>query len=156
MHVPYFDLKSQYRGLRDEILGALDRVCGDAAFILGEDVAQFEREFAAYCEAAHCVAVNSGTSALHLALLGLRRRARATRSSPRPHTFIATAEAISYVGRHGRCSSTSTRAPTTSTRRGSRRPSRRAPGPSCRCTSTASRPTWTRSSRSADAGTASR
>jgi len=97
MHVPYFDLKTQYLGLRDDILGALDRVCSNAAFILGEEVAQFEREFAAYCEAQHCVAVNSGTSALHLALLGVGVQPGAEVITT-PNTFIATAEAISYVG----------------------------------------------------------
>jgi dTDP-4-amino-4,6-dideoxygalactose transaminase len=66
MKVPYFDLKAQYDGLRGEMAAALDRVCRNAAFILGEDVTKFEEEFAAYCEAKHCVALNSGTSALHL------------------------------------------------------------------------------------------
>jgi len=97
MHVPYFDLKIQYRGLREEILGALDRVCTNAAFILGEEVVQFEREFATYCEATHCVAVNSGTSALHLALLGVGVQP-GDEVITTPNTFIATAEAISYVG----------------------------------------------------------
>src|SRR5487761_413447 len=69
MKVPYFDLKAQYAGLREEILEALDGVCKNASFSLGDEVAAFEREFAAYCEAKHCVALNSGTSALHLALL---------------------------------------------------------------------------------------
>jgi dTDP-4-amino-4,6-dideoxygalactose transaminase len=97
MIVPYFDLKPQYATLREEILAALDRVGGKAAFILGEEVQEFEEEFAAYCGAKHCVAVNSGTSALHLALL-------ATGVKPgdevitTPNSFIATAEAISYTG----------------------------------------------------------
>ncbi len=97
MKVPYFDLKAQYRGIRDEILAALDRVCQDASFILGEEVAAFEKEFAGYCEVRHCVALNSGTSALHLALL-------AAGAGPgdevitTANTFIATAEAISYTG----------------------------------------------------------
>src|SRR6266498_5573282 len=69
MDVPYFDLKAQYGNIREEILAALDHVCRDASFILGAEVAEFEREFAAYCEVKHCVALNSGTSALHLALL---------------------------------------------------------------------------------------
>src|ERR1022692_3437883 len=69
MKVPYFDLKQQYLSFREELLDALDRVCRNASFIQGEEVARFEEEFAAYCEAKHCVAVNSGTSALHLCLL---------------------------------------------------------------------------------------
>jgi dTDP-4-amino-4,6-dideoxygalactose transaminase len=97
MHVPYFDLKAQYRSLRDEILPALDRVCHNAAFVLGEEVAAFEAEFAAYCEVQHCVALNSGTSALHLALLGVGV-GPGDEVITTANTFIATAEAISYVG----------------------------------------------------------
>jgi dTDP-4-amino-4,6-dideoxygalactose transaminase len=97
MKVPYFDLKDQYAALRDEILPALDRVCRDASFILGNEVAEFEKEFAAYCEAKYCVAVNSGTSALHLALLaaGVVPGDEVITTG---NTFIATAEAISYTG----------------------------------------------------------
>ena len=97
MHVPYFDLKAQYRSLRDEILPALDRVCHNAAFILGEEVAAFEAEFAAYCDVKHCVALNSGTSALHLALLGVGV-GQGDEVITTSNTFIATAEAIAYVG----------------------------------------------------------
>jgi len=97
MKVPYFDLKAQYAGLREEILEALDRVCKNASFSLGEEVAAFETEFAAYCEAKHCIALNSGTSALHLALLasGIGPGDEVITS---PNTFIATAEAIVYTG----------------------------------------------------------
>jgi dTDP-4-amino-4,6-dideoxygalactose transaminase len=97
MKVPYFDLSAQYLDLRAEILESLDRVCRDASFILGDEVDRFEREFAAYCGAAHCVALNSGTSALHLALLaaGVRRGDEVVTT---PNTFIATSEAISYTG----------------------------------------------------------
>lgn len=97
MNVPYFDLKAQYSGLRDEILPAIDRVCQNASFILGEEVALFEQEFAAYCEAKHCVAVNSGTSALHLVLLGAGVEP-GDEVITTANTFIATAEAISYCG----------------------------------------------------------
>ncbi|HEV2618177.1 MAG TPA: DegT/DnrJ/EryC1/StrS family aminotransferase [Candidatus Acidoferrales bacterium] len=97
MKVPYFDLKAQYAGLRDEILQALDRVCQNASFSLGEEVAAFEREFAQYCEAKHCIALNSGTSALHLALLAARV-GPGDEVITSPNTFIATAEAIAYTG----------------------------------------------------------
>lgn len=97
MKVPYFDLKAQYAGLRDEILPALDRVCSNASFILGDEVVQFEREFAAYCGAKHCVALNTGTSALHLALLAAGV-GPGDEVITTPNTFIATAEAISYTG----------------------------------------------------------
>ena len=97
MDVPYFDLKAQYGAIREEILAALDRVCQNAAFILGTEVAEFEKEFAAYCEVKHCVALNTGTSALHLALLaaGVGPGDEVITTS---NTFIATAEAISYTG----------------------------------------------------------
>jgi dTDP-4-amino-4,6-dideoxygalactose transaminase len=97
MIVPYFDLKAQYASLREEVLAALDRVGQRAAFILGEEVQEFEKEFAAYCGVRHCVAVNSGTSALHLALLaaGVKPGDEVITT---PNSFIATAEAISYTG----------------------------------------------------------
>jgi dTDP-4-amino-4,6-dideoxygalactose transaminase len=97
MQVPYFDLKAQYAGLRAEIRAALDRVCQNASFILGEEVAQFEKEFAAYCETEYCVALNSGTSALHLALLAAGVQA-GDEVITTPNTFIATVEAIFYIG----------------------------------------------------------
>src|SRR5436190_2030583 len=97
MEVPYFDLKLQYDGLRGELLAALDRVCRTASFVLGEEVARFEEEFAAYCGVRHCVGLNSGTSALHLALLAVGVRP-GDEVITTPNTFIATAEAISYVG----------------------------------------------------------
>jgi len=97
MLVPYFDLKKQFSSLRDEIREALDRVCSSAAFILGEEVSEFEKEFAAYCEVKYCVAVNSGTSALHLALLALGVKP-GDEVITTPGTFIATAEAICYAG----------------------------------------------------------
>ncbi len=97
MIVPYIDLKAQYARLREEVLAALDRVGSKAAFILGEEVQAFEREFAAYCGVKQCVAVNSGTSALHLALLAVGVQA-GDEVITTPNTFIATAEAISYTG----------------------------------------------------------
>jgi dTDP-4-amino-4,6-dideoxygalactose transaminase len=97
MRVPYFDLKAQYATLREEVLAALDRAGSQAAFILGKEVEELEREFAAYCGVKHCVGVNSGTSALHLALLAAGVRA-GDEVITTPNTFIATAEAISYTG----------------------------------------------------------
>jgi len=95
--VPFFDLTAQYEGLREEIIVAFDRVCRDASFVLGAEVAKFEEEFAAYCGVRHCIALSSGTSALHLALLaaGVGTGDEVVTS---PNTFVATAEAISYTG----------------------------------------------------------
>src|SRR5271154_2593322 len=97
MKVPFLDLKSEYAGLRDEILPALDRVCEKSAFVLGEEVEQFEREFAAYCGTRHCIAVSSGTAALHLGLLALGVQS-GDEVITSPNTFLATAEAITYCG----------------------------------------------------------
>lgn len=97
MKVPYYDLKPQYAALREEILDALDRVCRNTAFCLGAEVASFEKEFAEFCEIRHCVALNSGTSALHLALLAAGVGA-GDEVITSPNTFIATAEAIAYTG----------------------------------------------------------
>jgi dTDP-4-amino-4,6-dideoxygalactose transaminase len=95
--VPYYDLKEQYSALRSEILEAIDRTCRSAAFSLGDEVAAFENEFASYCEARHGIAVNSGTSALHLALLSAGV-GPGDEVITTPHTFMATAEAIAYTG----------------------------------------------------------
>lgn len=95
--VPYYDLKEQYSGLRSEILEALDRTCRNAAFSLGDEVGSFEKDFASYCEAKHCIGVNSGTSALHLALLAAGV-GPGDEVITTPNTFIATAEAIAYTG----------------------------------------------------------
>jgi dTDP-4-amino-4,6-dideoxygalactose transaminase len=97
MTVPYFDLKAQYRLLRDEVQKMLDRVCQNASFVLGEEVERFEQAFANYNDVKHCVALNSGTSALHLALLtaGIGSGDEVITSA---NTFIATAETIVYTG----------------------------------------------------------
>ncbi len=71
MKVPLLDLQSEYAELREEILPALDRVCRNSSFVLGEEVEAFEREFADFCGIKHCVALSSGTAALHLGLLAL-------------------------------------------------------------------------------------
>src|SRR5262245_59628450 len=95
--VPFMDLKAQFAGLKAEVLPALEQAAESAAFILGPRVAEFEAAFAEYVGARHCVAVNSGTSALHLALL-------AAGVGPGdevitvPMTFIATSWAITYCG----------------------------------------------------------
>jgi dTDP-4-amino-4,6-dideoxygalactose transaminase len=97
MNVPYYDLGGQYESLREEILAAVDRVCRSSQFVLGDEVAAFEREFAEFAGARNCVALNTGTSALHLALLsaGIGPGDEVVTSA---NTFIATAEAISYTG----------------------------------------------------------
>jgi dTDP-4-amino-4,6-dideoxygalactose transaminase len=95
--VPYLDLPAQYDALRSEVLTALKEVCESSRFAQGPATTDFETNFAAYCGVNHCVGLNSGTSALHLAL-------RCLNVGPGDEvltvsmTFIATAWAISYVG----------------------------------------------------------
>src|SRR5215470_18474183 len=95
--IPYLDLKAQYRGIKDEIDAAVLRVFDSTQFILGDEVAAFEREFAVYCQASESVGVNSGTSALHLALLvaGVESGDEVITT---PFTFVATVAAIRYAG----------------------------------------------------------
>ena len=69
MSVPFVDLKAQYLAIKDEILSGVAGVLESGQFVLGREVAAFEEEFAAFCGVNYAVAVNSGTSALHLALL---------------------------------------------------------------------------------------
>ena len=97
IRVPLADLAAQYRSLRDEVLPALEEVAESSAFVLGPRVAKFEQSFAAYVGARHCVGVNSGTSALHLALIcaGVKPGDEVITV---PMTFIATAWGISYAG----------------------------------------------------------
>jgi dTDP-4-amino-4,6-dideoxygalactose transaminase len=95
--VPFVDLPAQYPAIAPEINEAVARVIHDADFILGREVGLFEEEFAAYCEAKYAVGVDSGTSALELAL-------RAYDIGPgdevitAANTFIASALAISHAG----------------------------------------------------------
>ena len=95
--VPFLDLHSQIRPLRNELDAALKRVVDSCGFILGEDVKAFEQEFANYCGAAHCIGVDSGTSALHVILRALDIGPGDEVILP-ANTFIATAEAVSHAG----------------------------------------------------------
>jgi dTDP-4-amino-4,6-dideoxygalactose transaminase len=97
MKIPVLDLKAEYAELRDEILPALDRVCQRSAFVLGEEVEAFEREFADYCGTKHCIGLANGTAALHVGLLALGVQANHEVITT-PNTFLATAEAITYCG----------------------------------------------------------
>ncbi|MDI7860722.1 DegT/DnrJ/EryC1/StrS family aminotransferase [Rhizobiaceae bacterium n13] len=95
--IPFLDLKAQYASIKDEVDAAALRVLASTQYVLGEEVVGLEEEFAAYCGAKHAIAVNTGTSALHLALL-------AAGIGPDdevitvPFTFVATVSAICYTG----------------------------------------------------------
>jgi dTDP-4-amino-4,6-dideoxygalactose transaminase len=95
--VPFVDLKAQYLSIKPEIDAAIQGILDTCQFTLGKEVAAFEEEFAAYSGSSIGCGVNSGTSALHLALL-------AAGVGPGdevitvPFTFVATVSAIHYSG----------------------------------------------------------
>src|SRR3954466_15827233 len=95
--VPMADLRAQFNALRSEMLQTLHDVLGSTQYILGPHVERFEQSFAQFAGARHCVAVNSGTSALHLALIAAGV-GTGDEVITVPMTFIATSWAISYVG----------------------------------------------------------
>ncbi|WP_017957534.1 DegT/DnrJ/EryC1/StrS family aminotransferase [Rhizobium leguminosarum] len=95
--IPFLDIKAQYQSIKGEIDAAVLGVLASGQYVLGDEVAHFEQEFADYCNVKHAIAVNTGTSALHLALL-------AAGVGPGdevitvPFTFVATVSAICYTG----------------------------------------------------------
>ncbi len=95
--IPFLDLKAQYSIIKDEVNVAIASVLDKCQFVLGEEVESFEDEFARHCQVANAVGVNSGTSALHLALLaaGVKPGDEVITVS---FTFVATIAAIRYVG----------------------------------------------------------
>ena len=95
--IPYLDLPAQLRGLRKDIDAAIARTIDNCSFCLGPDVAQFEKDFADFVGAKQCVGFNSGTSALHVALLLLGIKS-GDEVITTPFTFVATSWAISYAG----------------------------------------------------------
>jgi dTDP-4-amino-4,6-dideoxygalactose transaminase len=97
MKVPFLDLKSQYQSIRDEIHAAIQQVLDTTAFAGGPFVAQFEKEFAAFCDCKEGIGVGSGTEALWLCLLALGI-GQGDEVITVPNSFIATAEAISFCG----------------------------------------------------------
>ncbi len=95
--IPYADLKAQYHSIKREIDEAIARTLESSQFILGAEVAAFEEEFAAFQGARLGIGTNSGTSALHLALLaaGVGPGDEVVTT---PFTFVATAAALLYTG----------------------------------------------------------
>ena len=97
MHVPFLNLASQFATLKNELLPAIQQVLDGGHYVLGPNVAEFEKELAAYVGTRHGIGVNSGSDALTLAL-------RALDIGPgdefitTPFTYIAPAEAIHQTG----------------------------------------------------------
>ncbi len=97
VNVPFLDLNALHRPLREQFLAAIVEVIDSSAFAGGPFVAQFERDFAAFCHSRYAAGVGSGTDALWLSLLALGI-APGDEVITVPATFMATAEAISYTG----------------------------------------------------------
>ena len=95
--IPMVDLKQQYQTLKQDIDQSLQQVLEQTHFILGPNVKLFEQEAAAYLNAKNAVSCASGTDALHLALLASGIQA-GDEVITTPFTFIASAEAICYIG----------------------------------------------------------
>jgi dTDP-4-amino-4,6-dideoxygalactose transaminase len=97
MDVPMLDLRAQRERIRPELDSAIARVLDSARFVLGEECARFEEEFAAYCGVRHACGVANGTDALTLALraLGVGPGDEVVTVA---NTFIATGEAILLNG----------------------------------------------------------
>jgi dTDP-4-amino-4,6-dideoxygalactose transaminase len=98
MAIPFLDLSFQTQAVLDDFLTRVRELCQENQFIGGTSVDEFEAAFASYCGADHCVALNSGTDALRLALAasGVSGDDEVITS---PFTFMATAEAISQTGK---------------------------------------------------------
>ena len=96
-HIPLVGLFDQYQTIKPEIDAAIQNIITSSAFVGGDEVRRFEKEFAAYCEAKACVGVGNGTDALYLTLraLGIGPGDEVITVA---HTFIATSEAISMTG----------------------------------------------------------
>jgi len=95
--VPFIDLVAQHQTIASEIREAVERVFASQAFILGDEVGQFEAEAACYCDARDAIACASGTDALLLALMALDI-GPGDEVVTSPFTFFATAGAIHRAG----------------------------------------------------------
>ncbi len=95
MSIPFVDFKEQNRLIKDEVDLGFKKVFEKGDYILGEQAKIFEQEFAKYCEVQYSVGVNSGTDALHLALLAMDIQDGDEVIVP-THTFIATALCVSF------------------------------------------------------------
>lgn len=95
--IPLVDLAAAYDRHREAIDTAIRSVVDDTRFILGRDVREFESAFAAFCGTSHAVGVSSGTAAIHLSLAALGVGPGDEVAVP-AHTFVATAEPVSWLG----------------------------------------------------------
>jgi dTDP-4-amino-4,6-dideoxygalactose transaminase len=95
--VPFMSLDRHHLPIAGELRDAFDGVLGDGGFVLGREVDAFEDEFAAFCDAGHCIGVGSGTAALAISLIACGVGQGDEVIVP-AHTFIATALAVRHAG----------------------------------------------------------
>jgi len=95
--IPFLDLVTPHQELEAELLAVVKQAFSNAGFIGGPMVEDFERQFAEFCGAKHCIGVNSGTDALRFAFMAAGIEPGDIIVTV-PHTFIATTEAISQAG----------------------------------------------------------
>jgi dTDP-4-amino-4,6-dideoxygalactose transaminase len=95
--IPFLDLVTPHKELEEQMLSTLKDTLRTAGFVGGPKVEEFERDFAKFCESAHCVGVASGTDAVRFALTAAGVKPGDIVVTV-PHTFIATTEAISQAG----------------------------------------------------------
>jgi dTDP-4-amino-4,6-dideoxygalactose transaminase len=95
--IPFLDLVTPHQELEAELLAVVKQAFSNAGFIGGPMVEDFEKKFAGFCDAKHCIGVNSGTDALRFAFMAAGIESGDIIVTV-PHTFIATTEAISQAG----------------------------------------------------------
>lgn len=95
--IPMLDVKAQHEPIKEEIKAALKEILDSGRFILGNNVSSFEEEVASYINVKSAVGLGSGTDALYLSLRALDIK-QGDEVITTPFTFIATAEAVTYVG----------------------------------------------------------
>lgn len=97
MPIPFLDMRGITAAMREDLIAAATRVIDSGWFVLGEEVVQFERDYAVYCETQRCVGVANGLEALTLALRALDIGPGDEVIVP-ANTYIATWLAVSHVG----------------------------------------------------------
>ena len=97
MNIPFLDLKASYQDLKEELDAAYRRVMDSGWYVLGQEVENFEHEFAQYCETKHCIGVANGLEALQLTLCAMGIGPGDEVIVP-TNTYIATWLAVSHTG----------------------------------------------------------
>src|SRR5258708_7743363 len=95
--IPFLDLVTPHKELEGELVAVLQDILGNAGFVRGPKVEEFEAQVASFCDASYCVGVASGTDAVRFALTAAGVKSGDVVVTT-PHTFIATTEAISQAG----------------------------------------------------------